>query len=106
MFKVPSNFPSGGISDVPGLLMKQGEQSRGVPLAGLAVKVSTGFFLIGLSAVDGDRKHNLQLLKDRSWFDIPVVYDNNRRAILALAKGAAGGRAFDEAFATWGRPSQ
>ena len=29
--------------------MKQAEQTRGAPLAGLAVKVTTGFFLIGLS---------------------------------------------------------
>src|SRR5215813_2432480 len=36
MFKVPPDFPSGGISNVPGILMKQAEQTRGVPLAGLA----------------------------------------------------------------------
>ena len=51
-FKLPSDFPSGGISNVPGILMKQAEQTRGVPLAGLAVKVTTGFFLIGLSSAD------------------------------------------------------
>ena len=51
MFKLPADFPSGGISNVPGILMKQAEQTRGMPLAGLAVKVTNGFFLIGLSAV-------------------------------------------------------
>ena len=51
-FKLPSDFPSGGISNVPGILMKQAEQTRGVPLAGLAVKVTSGFFLIGLSSSD------------------------------------------------------
>ena len=30
--------------------MKQAEQTRGVPLAGLAVKVTPDFFLIGLSS--------------------------------------------------------
>src|SRR3989442_2760937 len=39
MFKLPADFPAGGISNVPGILMKQAEQTRGVPLAGLAVKV-------------------------------------------------------------------
>ena len=81
--------------------MKQAEQTRGVPLAGLAVKVTNGFFLIGLSAVDADRERNLQLLKERSWFDIPIVYNNNRRAILALEKGTPGERVFEEAFAAW-----
>jgi hypothetical protein len=45
-FKLPADFPSGGISNVPGILMKQAEQTRGVPLASLAVKVTPGFYLI------------------------------------------------------------
>jgi hypothetical protein len=101
IFKLPADFPSGGISNVPGILMKQAEQTRGVPLAGLAVKVTNGFFLIGLSSVEADKERNLQLLKDRAWFDIPVVYNNNRRAILAMEKGTPGDRAFAEAFKVW-----
>ena len=54
MFTLPADFAEGGIGNVPGVLMKQNEQARGVPLAGLAVKVTNGYFLIGLSAV-GDR---------------------------------------------------
>jgi hypothetical protein len=101
MFKLPTDFAGGSISNVPGILMKQAEQTRGVPLAGLAVKVTNGFFLIGLSAVEADRERNIQLLKERSWFDIPVVYANNRRAILALEKGTPGERVFADAFAAW-----
>jgi len=100
-FRLPADFASGGVSNVPGILMKQAEQSRGVPLAGLAVKVTNGFFLIGLSSVDADKERNVSLLKERSWFDIPVVYNNNRRAILALEKGSPGERAFAEAFSAW-----
>jgi hypothetical protein len=101
VFKLPADFPSGGISNVPGILMKQAEQTRGVPLSGLAVKVTNGFFLIGLSSVEAEKERNLQLLKDRAWFDIPVVYNNNRRAILAMEKGTPGERAFTEAFKVW-----
>ena len=90
MFNLPADFSGGGISNVPGVLMKQAEQTRGVPLAGLAVKVTTNFFLIGLSAVEADRQRNIALLKERAWFDIPIVYNNNRRAILAIEKGNAG----------------
>ena len=100
-FNLPANFPGGGIANVPGILMKQDEQARGTPLAGLAVKVTNGFFLIGLSAVDTDVQRNMQLLKERSWFDIPIVYSNGGRAILAMEKGPPGDRAFDEAFAAW-----
>ena len=103
MFNLPPDFPGGGIANVPGVLMKDSEQARGVPLAGLAVKVTNGFFLIGLSAVDADVQRNVQLLKDRPWFDIPIVYNNGGRAILAMEKGPPGDRAFADAFAAWAK---
>jgi hypothetical protein len=101
-FTLPPDFSSGGVSNVPGILMKSNEQARGTPLAGLAVKVTDGFFLVGLSNVEADRVRNIQLLKERSWFDIPLVYANQRRAIIAIEKGPPGERAFNDAFATWG----
>ncbi|MDE2062350.1 MAG: hypothetical protein KGJ00_08060 [Bradyrhizobium sp.] len=101
-FVLPPDFSGGGVSNVPGILMKSNEQARGTPLAGLAVKVTDGFFLVGLSNVDADRSRNLQLLKERSWFDVPLVYANQRRAIIAIEKGAPGERAFNDAFAAWG----
>jgi hypothetical protein len=121
-FILPQDFSGGSVGNVPGILMKSNEQARdtpltgrevkvtdgsilvghGTPLAGRAVKVTDGFFLVGLSNVDADRARNLQLLKERSWFDVPVVYANQRRAIIAIEKGALGERAFNEAFAAWG----
>jgi hypothetical protein len=103
VFTLPPDFSHGGISNIPGVLMKQGETTRGVPLNGVAVKVTTNFFLIGLSSVDADLQRNVQLLKERSWFDIPVVYGDGKRAIIAVEKGTPGERAFTEAFATWGQ---
>jgi hypothetical protein len=66
------------------------------------VKVTYGYFLIGLSAVDVDVQRNIELLKQRDWFDIPIVYTDGKRAILAMEKGTAGVRAFEEAFRAWG----
>jgi hypothetical protein len=103
MFTLPADFPEGGIGNVPGVLMKQNEQARGVPLAGLAVKVTNGYFLIGLSAVEADQQRNMQLLRERDWFDIPIVYTSGKRAILAMEKGVPGTRAFEEAFRAWGQ---
>jgi hypothetical protein len=102
-FNLPADFSGGGIANVPGILMKQAEQARGTPLVGLAVKVMNGFFVIELSANDTDARHNEQLVKERSWFDIPIVYTNGGRAILAIEKGPPGDRAFAEAFAAWER---
>jgi hypothetical protein len=101
MFNLPADFPFGGVANVPGLLMKESEQQRGAPLSGLAVKVTNNFFLIGLSAVEADLQRNLTLLKERAWFDVPIVYNNGRRAILAVEKGNPGERVFNDAFAMW-----
>jgi hypothetical protein len=101
-FILPQDFTGGGVSNVPGILMKSNEQARGTPLSALAVKVTDGFFLVGLSNVDSERARNLQLLKERSWFDVPLVYANQRRAIIAIEKGAPGERAFNDAFAQCG----
>ena len=102
VFTLPPDFLHGGVSNIPGILMKQGETTRGLPLNGVAVKVTDNFFLIGLSSIDVDKQRNLQLLKERSWFDIPVVYGDGKRAILAIEKGTPGERAFTEAFSNWG----
>ena len=103
-FKLPADFPAGGVSGVPGILMKQAESTRGVALAGQAVKVTPAFYLVGLSNGDAKKERNLQLLKEHPWFDIPMVYNNNRRAILSLEKGATGERSFADAFKFWNQP--
>jgi hypothetical protein len=102
-FNLPAGLHEGGIVNVPGILMKQSEQARGTELAGLAVKVRNGYFIVGLSADDAEAQRNTQLLKDRSWIDIPIVYSDGIRAILAMEKGSQGDRTFAEVFAAWER---
>ncbi|MBY0380943.1 MAG: hypothetical protein K2W78_03350 [Xanthobacteraceae bacterium] len=91
------------ISNVPGVYAKSPDQPRGVPLAATSVKVQDGYFLIGLSNVDVDRQRNIQVLKDRSSLDVPMVYGNGKRAILSIEKGPPGERVFNEAFSAWGQ---
>ena len=91
---------SANISNVPGVLMKVSLEARGTPLAGLALKVNQAFFLIGLSVPNVQQ--NIELLKDRPWCDIPLIYSDGRRAIIAVEKGETGNRLIAEAFASWG----
>ncbi|MGJ4908900.1 caspase family protein [Bradyrhizobium sp. HKCCYLS2033] len=100
-FRPAADFVGGGVSNVPGMLMKTDEKSRGTPLAGLSVKITEGSFLVGLSNVEADRARNEELLARREWFDIPVVYANQRRGILAIGKGPSGDRIFADALAAW-----
>ncbi|MFL1876547.1 hypothetical protein ACIKT0_15430 [Hansschlegelia beijingensis] len=101
-FKLPEDFPNAGITNVPGVLMKADESARGAAVSGLSVRVTNGFFLIGLSNLETERSVNEQLLRDRGWVDIPILYDNGRRAVLTLEKGVPGTQAFNDAFAAWG----
>jgi hypothetical protein len=103
VFTLPPDFVHGAIQEIRALLMKQTEPARGVQLAGLSVKVTNGFFLIGLSSNEGDVQRNIQLLKERGWFDIAIGYTDNRRAIMAVEKGPQGDRVFADAFAAWGQ---
>jgi hypothetical protein len=103
-FAMPRDVEGGGVISVPGLLMKFGEWERGAPLAGLAVKVTKGIFLVGLSNVAADREHSLQLLRERRWIDVPMVYANQHRGILAIEKGYHGEDVFRDAMEAWERP--
>jgi hypothetical protein len=96
------NDPYGGIAQVPAVRMKNNEAAQGVPLAGLGVRVMQGYFLVGLSAVEADRERNLQVLRSQPWIDIPFVYNNGRRAVIAFEKGGTGEKAMAEVFAAWG----
>jgi hypothetical protein len=100
-FELPDDYQHGGIQSVPGMLAKTAESARGMPLAGLSVKVKSGYFMIGLSGIETESQRNIMLLKERSWLDVPIVYTDGRRAILAIEKGPAGERAFGMAFAAW-----
>jgi hypothetical protein len=101
-FTIP-NDPFGGVSTMPGIRAKNSETAQGAPLAGLTVRVTPGFFLVGLSAIEGDKERNIQLLRERPWLDIPFVYNNGRRAVLAVEKGTPGERALNEVLMAWGQ---
>jgi hypothetical protein len=98
-FTQPAKFAHGGIQEVRAILMKETEEMRGSQLAGLVAKVKPGVFLVGLSA--RDRIGNIELLEQRGWFDIALVYDDQSRALLAVEKGTQGERVLKDAFAAW-----
>ncbi|HET7679747.1 MAG TPA: hypothetical protein VFK79_06385 [Xanthobacteraceae bacterium] len=103
LFSTPADFQPGGIADVPGVLMEDTEQRSGTPLTGLRVKVTSGFFLVGLSSVENDVRRNVQLLKERAWLHLRMAYNNGQRALLAIEKGVPGDRVFEEALNAWGQ---
>lgn len=103
LFSTPSDFQPGGIADVPAVVMEDNEQRSGAPLTGLRVKVTSGFFLVGLSSVEQDVRRNVQLMQERPWLHIRMAYNNGQRALLAIEKGVPGDRVFEEAMNAWGQ---
>lgn len=102
-FQVPSDFDGKAVTGVPGLILKATEQARGDPLNAASAKVADNFFWIALGASDADKERNFKLLKERGWLDLPILYDNGRRAILTLEKSGAGDAALTEAMKAWGQ---
>jgi hypothetical protein len=98
----PADFPGKGVRSIPRLVFKLSEDERGLPLIGAAAKVADGFFWIALSSAQADIQQNLQLMRERLWIDLPIVYQSNQRAILTFEKGTPGDRVFQRAFAAWG----
>jgi hypothetical protein len=94
-------FVHGSVSALGGIIMKSQEGWRGTALMGRSSKVATNSFQVALSATESERLFNLKLLKEETWFDIPIVYGDGGRAIIALEKGSGGERAFSDAFSMW-----
>ena len=95
------DFEGRAIDSLPGILVKSQEQARGLALAGVSVKVSDGIFLVGLSNVDSDKTRNLQLLRERGWFDVPIVYNSKHRAIMAIEQVSPRHKLLETAFGFW-----
>lgn len=103
-FELSRDAAGGEVSTVPGIMMKFSEPAKGEPLMALSVRITKGRFLVGLSNVAHERERNLRLLKERSWFDIPMVYADHRRGVLAIGKGLRGEQIFRAAMLAWEQP--
>jgi hypothetical protein len=93
VFTLPPDFPHGEVAGVPGLLMKAGETTGGDALQGVSAKVADNLFVIGLSNDEADRQRNVQLMTERPWLDVQIVYSDGQRAVITVEKPEPGERA-------------
>ncbi len=101
VFSLPENFEGGSIESVQRVAMKRNEQDRGDPLIAVPAKITEDFHMIALNDFPEAVATNTELLRSRSWIDIPLTYRNGRRALLTLEKGPAGSEAFTKAMQAW-----
>jgi hypothetical protein len=100
-FDNPDELPGGGISAFAGVVMKTQEEARGDPLRGATAKVQDNLFWQALSAQEDLQQINMALLQQRGWFDVLILFNGNRRAILTLEKGPPGEKVFQDALQAW-----
>jgi hypothetical protein len=98
-FSVRPDSPLANLKQVSVLLRRE-DTPTGDALKGITVPVTDNSFLIGLSRGEGEAS-NIDLLRSREWFDIPMVLANGHIAKLTFEKGASGRNALDDAMASW-----
>jgi hypothetical protein len=101
VFALPKDFEEGNVDSIQRVAFKQTEQDRGNPLIAVPAKITDDFHMVALNDDAEARKVNLELMKTRSWIDIPITYRNGRRALITLEKGATGAAVFDKVMAEW-----
>jgi len=100
-FQVSDTFIGGTVANLPGVLLKDQELVPGTPLVGASARVVGNSFLFALSATPADATTNTDLLENRKWMDLAVVYGTGRNAIITLEKDDDAQALFDKVFATW-----
>jgi hypothetical protein len=103
VFSLPANFEGGGIETVQRVAFKATEEDRGNELIAVPAKITDDFFMVALNDYAEAVSANLQLMREREWIDIPVVYGNGRRALITLDKGSQGVDIFNRALSEWQR---
>lgn len=103
VFALPADFDGGAIDQLQRIAMKQTEADQGTPLIAVPAKITQDFYMVALNDLEEARKENTELLRNRNWIDIPVVYSNGRQALITLEKGASGTEVFNQALDAWAR---
>jgi hypothetical protein len=103
VFALPADFDGGSIDQLQRIALKQTEADQGTPLIAVPAKITQDFYMVALNDLEEARSTNVELLRDRSWIDIPVVYANGRQALITLEKGTSGTEVFNQALDAWAR---
>ena len=93
-----------GVKDMRVPMMRRDDPPAQDSLAGVRVKISDSYFLVGLNRADADAARNVDLIASRGWFDFPLLLNDDRIAKLTFEKGADGERILTDALAAWKAP--
>jgi hypothetical protein len=100
-FEGTENMSNAALERIPALVLKPNEQARGQPLVGAGVPVTDSIFWIALSDKADQVTSNVATLREGSWFDMPLLFKDQKRALITFEKGGAGDALFKEVLDAW-----
>jgi hypothetical protein len=100
VFTVAPGSPTGSVKQISLPQLRDEDSPNGESLRGSLVPIMENSFLIGLTRGEAEAA-NIGLLKQREWFDIPILLADGRVAKLTFEKNASGDRAVSDALVSW-----
>jgi hypothetical protein len=100
VFTIAPDSPTGGIKQISVPQLRNEDNPNGQPLQGSLVPIMENSFLVGLNRGSAEPT-NIGLIKEREWFDVPILLANGHVAKLTFEKNASGDRAINDALASW-----
>jgi hypothetical protein len=100
-FSFAEGAPVTGFKDVGLPQMRKEDSTAAEALTSVKVKISDTYFLIALAKGEADTARNLDLMQTRSWFDFPLLLNDDRIAKIVFQKSPEGQAMLDKAFDAW-----
>jgi hypothetical protein len=100
-FSFAEGAPITGFKDVGLPQMRKEDSTAAEALTSVKVKISDTYFLIALAKGEADTARNLDLMQTRSWFDFPLLLNDDRIAKVVFQKSAEGQAMLEKAFDAW-----
>ncbi|MDB5593343.1 MAG: uncharacterized protein JWM36_304 [Hyphomicrobiales bacterium] len=93
--------PIPGVAQISTPQMRKEDTPAGDALTGVPAPIMQNYFLVGLTRGDAAVSRNVDLMRTRAWFDIPMLLSDQRIAKITFEKGSAGERVINEALEAW-----
>jgi clan AA aspartic protease (TIGR02281 family) len=90
-----------GFKDVGLPQMRKEDSTAAEALTSVKLKISDTYFLIALAKGESDAARNLDLMQTRSWFDFPLLLNDDRIAKMVFQKSPEGRAMLDKALKAW-----
>ena len=100
-FSFAEGAPITGFKDVGLPQMRKEDSTAAEALTSVKVKISDTYFLIALAKGEADTARNLDLMQTRSWFDFPLLLNDDRIAKIVFQKSPEGQAVLEKAFEAW-----